>query len=192
VPAIARSTRALTESGARGTTIARTAGVALGRLSLTGAEARALARHFAALAKIAAEDEPLPAVTEELTTRGLGRLAHFKCVQCHPTAAQPPEGVDPENLSINLTLAKTRLRPSWIRNFLAQPKTFVGTQTRMPTVFYDSDGTPKVDQPDRDIEAITAYLLHLTEPPELALARLDGERKQREQQPPTDWSRVDY
>ncbi len=155
------------------------------------AEVAALGEYFAALGGVAATDEPLPTVAEETTARGLRRFAHFKCVQCHPTTVGPqlPDGVDPENLSINLTLAKTRLRPSWIREFLAKPKAIVGMQTRMPSVFYSTDGDAKVEQPDRDIEAIAAYVLRMTEPPEVTLAKLNAEKVE---QPATDWTKVEY
>lgn len=164
------------------------------QFGLSAAEATALAHYFATLARVPPSDEPLPAAAEELTTRGLRRLAHYKCVQCHPTSvdARATAGTDADNLSINLTLAKQRLRPSWIRGFLAKPKAIAGAQTRMPAIFYTSDGNPKVDDPDADIEAIAAYILHLTESPESALAKLDAARQGERRSPPTDWSKVEY
>jgi cytochrome c2 len=159
----------------------------------SAAEASALAKFFAASAGVDAADEPHDAVPPDVFTRGLRRFAHFKCVQCHPTNAgrERPQDVDPENLSINLTLAKSRLRPSWIRKFLTGPKAILGTQTRMPDVFYTIDGIPKVEHPTDDIQAIAAYLLQMTEPPEATLAKLEAERKhEREAQP--DWTTYQY
>ena len=84
------------------------------------------------------------------------------------------EGVDPEDISINLMLTKTRLRPEWIRDFLARPKQIAGAQTRMPTVFYSVEGEPKVDRPKDDIDDITTYLMGMTEPPEVKLKASRG------------------
>jgi mono/diheme cytochrome c family protein len=162
------------------------------RYELSETEANALAKYFAALANVPAGDETLPPADSEIASRGLRRLAHYKCVQCHPSTPRAPEGVDPENLSIDLTLARQRLRPSWIRDFLARPKAIVGTQTRMPTVFYTVDGKPKVEHPEGDIEAITAYLLHATEPIQAALAALDADRRAAEKKQQIDWTTYEY
>ncbi len=159
---------------------------------LSQPEATALARYFAALAHLAPTDEAPTAVPEATTAFGRRRFAHFKCVQCHPVGAgaQLPEGVDLEDLSINLMLAKTRLRPTWIRDFLAHPKTIAGTETRMPAVFYTTDGIPKVDHPDVDIAAITAYLLHMTGPP--AVSSGETTPSDADDRPPVDWSTAPY
>lgn len=156
-------------------------------------EAEALAKFFATSAGVHAADEPHEPAPPEIVTRGLRRFAHFKCVQCHPTNAdrELPPDVDPEDLSINLTLAKSRLRPSWVHKFLAGPKAILGTQTRMPDVFYTIDGIPKVEHPTEDIQAITAYVMQMTEPPETTLARLEAERK-HEQQAQPDWTTYQY
>lgn len=160
---------------------------------LSAAEVAALAKFFAATAGVEAADEPHDPALPEVVARGLRRFAHFKCVQCHPTNAdrELPPDVDPEDLSINLTLARTRLRPSWIRKFLIGPKAILGTQTRMPDVFYTIDGVPKVEHPTEDIQAIAAYLAQMTEPPEATLAKLEAERK-REQEAQPDWTTYQY
>jgi hypothetical protein len=100
--------------------------------------------------------------------------------------------VSPDDLSINLALAKKRLRPSWVRNFLARPKAIVGMQTRMPTSFFTVDGAPKVDEPDRDIAAITAYLFQMTGPPEAALAALRAHDQPGVPPSPTEWRNYKY
>ena len=63
----------------------------------------------------------------------------------------------------------------------------VGAETRMPAVFYSSDGVPKVDDPDADITAITAYLFEMGTMPILPA---DGARPE----PPTpiDWTTHPY
>ncbi len=156
------------------------------------AQADALVQYFAALAGVPPTDEPHAAAAAEMIGRGLRRLAHYKCMQCHPTSPKIPKNVDVEDLSINFGLAKTRLRPSWIRQFLARPKAIAGTQTRMPTVFYTVDGTPKVEHPDEDIDALATYLLQMTEPPEAALAKLEAERQREKKVRSTDWTKYEY
>jgi len=127
--------------------------------------------------------------------RGIRRFQHYKCVQCHPTTLDQglPPGVDPEDLSINLMLSKTRLRPEWIADFLARPKQIAGAQTRMPTVFYTVDGEPKVEKPKDDIADITTYLMGMTEPPELTLqAETEAREKVKEKENAVDWSTQQY
>jgi len=154
---------------------------------LSDAEAVVLARYFAALAHVPATDELLDRGTDETAALGQRRFAHFKCVQCHPTRADAPlpEGVEMEDLSINLTLAKRRLRPSWVRAFLGRPKSVIGPETRMPTVFYTVDGVPKVDEPERDITALAAYLMRMTEPTTAVPV-------QAHPTAPPDWSTYEY
>ena len=148
---------------------------------LSAAEAAALARYFAALARVAPADEPHGETPDQRIAFGQRRFVHFKCIQCHPAGVDAgPCTVDAEDLSIDLMLAKTRLRPSWVRDFLARPKAIVGTETRMPAVFYSTDGIPKVEHPEDDIAAITAYLFQMTEPPHT--------ERDEKQEAPIDWS----
>ena len=153
-------------------------------------EAVALADYFAALAHVPAGDEPVGVSPAAAVTAGQRRFAHFKCLQCHPASrdAPLPDGVDPEDLSINLILAKGRLRPSWVRDFLARPKAVVGVDTRMPAVFYTTDGVPKVENPDADIADITAYLFEMTES---TLPHSDGE-PHNQPTAPIDWTTHPY
>jgi hypothetical protein len=134
-------------------------------------------------------------IDEEHFKRGVRRFKHYKCVQCHPTSVDQglPEGVDPEDLSINLTLAKTRLRPEWIRDFMTRPKQIAGAQTRMPTVFYTVEGDPKVEKPKDDIADITTYLMGMVEPPEVTLKwEEDQEQAQKAKEQETDWTKIEY
>ena len=153
-------------------------------------EAVALARYFAALAHAPPEDERPEEAAGASADLGLRRFVHFKCLQCHPAGApaQLPEGVDVEDLSINLMLAKTRLRPSWLRDFLAHPKAIAGMETRMPAVFYTIDGVPKVEHPDEDIAAITAYLFHMSAPPTDSSVTTESNGEHH----PIDWTTHPY
>lgn len=156
----------------------------------SAAEASSLAGYFAAVAHAPDADEPVQREPAATVAFGQRRFAHFKCAQCHPASddASPPEGVDPEDLSINLALAKGRLRPSWVRDFLARPKSVVGLETRMPTVFYTTDGIPKVEEPDADIAGITAFLFQMPRDPDLQNSRGTHEAPT----PPIDWTTHPY
>jgi mono/diheme cytochrome c family protein len=163
---------------------------------LSEAQTRTLVEGFAAAAGAA---NPYTYVAKEAVApdhfqRGIRRFRHFKCMQCHPTSMDEglPAGVDPEDLSINLMLSKTRLRPEWIRDFLARPKQIAGSQTRMPAVFYTVEGEPKVEDPKNDIGDITTYLMAMVEPPEVTLKGEEEKKAAEAAQPPTDWSQVQY
>ncbi len=164
---------------------------------LTEAQARTLLDGFAAVAEVS---NPYTYVAKENVDpehfqRGIRRFRHYKCVQCHPTSIDEglPEGVDSDDLSINLMLSKSRLRPEWIRKFLARPKQMAGPQTRMPTVFYTIDGVPKVEKAEEDINDITTYLMAMTEPPEETLQAEEESKKAEEQKgQDVDWSNMQY
>jgi mono/diheme cytochrome c family protein len=152
---------------------------------LSAPEATALARYFAALAHVSAVDEPRSDAPGATVDAGRRRFVHFKCMQCHAAGDDAePCTVDADDLSIDLMLVKTRLRPSWVRDFLARPKAIVGVETRMPAVFYSTDGMAKVEDPKHDIAAIAAYLFKMTEP-----ARDLGSGKEER---PVDWSVYPY
>lgn len=132
-------------------------------------------------------------IAQDHFQRGIKRFNHYKCVQCHPTSIDQglPPDVDPEDLAINLMLTKSRLRPEWIKDFMARPKQIAGSETRMPTVFYTVEGTPKVEKPKEDIDDITTYLMGMTEPPEVTL-KAQEEQKKAEEEKVVDWSKVEY
>jgi len=162
----------------------------------TEAQARTLVDGFAAATAV---DNPYTYVAktnvaQDHFDRGIRRFRHYKCVQCHPTSIDQglPEGVDPEDLSINLMLSKTRLRPEWIKDFLSRPKQIAGAQTRMPTVFYTVEGRPKVEHPQKDIDDITTYLMAMEEPPEVTLQAMEEAKEAEEKEEQVDWSNVQY
>lgn len=163
----------------------------------TEPQAQAIVAGFAAAEKVA---NPYTYVAKENIppdrfARGVRRFRHFKCVQCHPTSIDQglPEDVDPEDLSINLMLVKSRLRPEWIRDFMTRPKEISGSQTRMPAVFYTVDGVPKVAKPVKDIEDITIYMMGMVEPPEETL-KVEEEKQQAEEkkEQELDWTTMEY
>jgi len=159
-------------------------------------QARSLVDGFAARART---DNPYTyvaktAIDKDHFERGIRRFRHYKCLQCHPSAvgAVVPEGVDPDDLSINLMLSKERLRPEWFREFLARPKQIAGNDTRMPTVFYTVEGAPKVEHPDDDIADIVTYVMGMTEDAEITMKGLAEEEKVEDQKQAVDWSKVQY
>jgi hypothetical protein len=158
---------------------------------LSPAEATALARYFAVLAGVRPEETPFAPAADDTLALGRRRFAHFKCMQCHPASGDPgPCTVDVEDLSIDLRLVQVRLRPAWVRDFLARPKSIVGSETRMPAVFYTTDGFPKVEHPEDDIAALTAYLFQMSEAGP-ASATGDGVHE-RTPEPSIDWRTYPY
>jgi cytochrome c551/c552 len=161
---------------------------------LTQVEARMLVDGFATSVGVSEPYTYLPptSIPADSVERGKHRFQLYKCLQCHTGTVDGklPEGVDPEDASIDLISAKKRLRPAWIKDFLAKPKQVAGRQTRMPLVFYTIEGRPKVDDPVRDIDDITTYLMGMAEPPQLAAE----EEKPAAEAPgeATDWSNYDY
>ncbi len=159
-------------------------------------QARALVQGFAAAATVTNPYTYVAKATipQDRFQRGIRRFRHYKCVQCHPTSIDQglPEDVDPDDLSINLMLTKTRLRPEWIKDFMERPKEIAGIDTRMPTVFYTVDGVPKVERPRDDIEDITIYLMGMVEPPEVTLKAEEEAIKAEEEETQIDWSQVEY
>ncbi len=110
-----------------------------------------------------------------------------KCMQCHPASIEQglPKDVDPDDLSINLALTKKRLRPEWVREFLRNPKKVAGLETRMPLVFYDIDGYPKVPEPERRIDAVTDFMMAVDD----LEAHLVVQPREEEE---IDWSTYEY
>jgi mono/diheme cytochrome c family protein len=126
--------------------------------------------------------------------RGFLRFRHYKCIQCHPSSLEQglPADIDPDDLSINLMLAKERLRPEWLAEFLARPKQIAGVQTRMPTVFYTVDGVPKVERPEDDIRDIVTYLMGMKEAPEVTLKAFEEKEKAEREKEQVDWTTYQY
>ena len=95
----------------------------------------------------------------------------LQCMACHPTGPVQP-GADVAQLAPNLQLARERLQPEWIVDWLLDPQKFQ-PGTRMPTFFPYNEQTGKYDSPMPDIlggdarmqaEALRDYLLTLAPP----------------------------
>ena len=75
------------------------------------------------------------------------------CDNCHPVNGKRPSNADQKKWGPELNMARKRLRPSWIRGWLADPKTFL-PGTPMPTFFFQSSVFPDdADKADRLPEA---------------------------------------
>lgn len=130
-------------------------------------EAETLARFFQAGSGLAADGaltyrlpidvRPISAEEQEL---GRYRFHHDRCIQCHPTNLNQalPNGVAIDDLAINLTLTKTRLRYEWVREFLRNPDRFAGPDTRMPFIYFTPEGQPKVSDASQWLGRVARYL----------------------------------
>jgi mono/diheme cytochrome c family protein len=116
------------------------------------------------------------------------RVISDKCMQCHPISLDEglPEDVKLEDLSINLMLAKSRLRTEWIRNFLRNPDKYAGAGTKMPYVYYSPDGAPRVSDPEMWIDYVTNYMMIMEEIPQ---PPPEEEEKPEEE---IDWTEMTY
>ncbi|MEE9288451.1 MAG: c-type cytochrome [Bacteroidota bacterium] len=72
----------------------------------------------------------------------------LQCEQCHQLTAGGP--IDPSSLAPDLALAKTRLKPEWVIDWLRDPSK-IQEGTRMPTYFYEGI-SPEPDILDGDAE----------------------------------------
>ena len=135
----------------------------------TDGEANTLIQYFSAL-----NESPFPFQTPPAPPPGLQDLAaartlasrdYFNCTSCHQQGPRKPEG-DPSGWAPDFALARQRLRPDWIIDWIKNPqKLFPGT--KMPT-YYDPDFYATAGPDDilggdeeRQIRALRDYLLTL-------------------------------
>ncbi len=140
------------------------------QFNITPGEAEDIVSYLSVISKAPLPYVSLPSaasVPSEELEMGAYRFRIDKCVQCHPASlgGELPEGISIEDLSINLTLSKLRLRPEWLKDFLRDPKKIVGPQTRMPYIYYTPDGVPKIPDPEMWIDLITKYTMVSGEAP---------------------------
>lgn len=169
------------------------------RMPTFGFEQQDARRLVEGLAALAGTTDPYTYVAktgidQEHFDRGARRFGYYKCIQCHPSSIDQglPEGLSPDDLSINLMLSKDRLRPEWLAEFLARPKQISGNETRMPTVFYSVEGAPKVDKPDADIADIVTYIMGMKEDAETTMKAFQAELQAEQQKTEVDWSNMKY
>jgi len=144
-------------------------------------EVQVLSDYFVALEP---KDHPFygvnPAtIDKHAIAQGKQELIAYKCLQCH-VLDEIPAGKNPDELAPDLSLAKSRLRPEWVEEWLTNPQGFQ-PGTRMPNFFFydeledeegelvlDAKGDPKLDYTNEtaqanaeQIQAITDYLMVL-------------------------------
>ncbi len=108
------------------------------------------------------EYQQLPSESPELLAAGRKLFTDFKCLQCHITGAGKPER-EAADLAPNLSLARERLRPSWIEKWLRDPQ-LLQPGTRMPGYFPDGlSPDPKTLGGDaaRQMRALSYHVLGL-------------------------------
>jgi mono/diheme cytochrome c family protein len=105
--------------------------------------------------------------SQETLEMGKYRFRNDKCMQCHPVSfsGELPQGQKLEDLSINLMLAKSRLRFEWIKNFLRNPDQYAGSGTKMPFVYYTPDGVPRIPDPEQWIDRTTLFIMFMDKVP---------------------------
>jgi len=86
---------------------------------------------------------------------------YFDCFSCHQQGDKKPEG-PPEGWAPDLGLAKRRLRPIWIAKWLKDPQK-IQPGTKMPSYYPGGPEDVLGGKEDRQIQAITDYLMHLGE-----------------------------
>jgi mono/diheme cytochrome c family protein len=105
--------------------------------------------------------------SQETLAMGKYRFRNDKCMQCHPVSfsGDLPQGQKLEDLSINLMLAKSRLRFAWIKNFLRNPDQYAGSGTKMPFVFYTPDRVPRIPDPEVWIDRTSLFIMFMDQVP---------------------------
>ena len=94
---------------------------------------------------------------------------YFDCAKCHIVGGQMPGG-SPENWAPNFLLAKARLKPRWIDEWLKNPQDLL-PGSKMPTYFdpasFDTSGPEDILGGDehKQIRALRNYLMSLTQQP---------------------------
>jgi mono/diheme cytochrome c family protein len=99
---------------------------------------------------------------------GRGIFTDFQCSKCHPSGPITPGTgeLSTSDLAPRLALARDRLKPEWIVEWLADPGK-LQPGTRMPTFFPDGQSPlPEVLDGDarKQMEAIRDYLITIGEP----------------------------
>jgi len=78
----------------------------------------------------------------EILNAGKSLFTVNQCLSCHTTTSQIPEGKTPSDLAPNLGLARNRLKPEWVLDWLRNPEA-IQQGTRMPQFFPpDEKGNP--------------------------------------------------
>ena len=135
----------------------------------TDEEANTLLKYFTALSQSDFPFETPPAqpfpAAEITAGKRLTTPDYFNCFSCHQQGARKPEG-DPSGWAPDLALARSRLRPDWIEDWIKDPqKLYPGT--KMPSFYdpgsFDTSGPDDIlgGNENQQIQALRDYLLTL-------------------------------
>ncbi len=126
-----------------------------------------LIRYFSNLANQEPSFAPADAANAAPEELQAGKILFikFKCIQCHQSGAA---GLSASFLAPDLAMAKQRLKPNWVIDWLKDPQV-LQAGTMMPT-FFPEGQTPVKDilegDPAKQIHAIRNYLWTFTPAPE--------------------------
>ncbi len=128
---------------------------------LTDDEIGTITRYFLALHKrdLELRDYQTIATDAVFVSNGKKLFEDYQCLSCH-TTGKIPEGKTAADLAPNLALAKTRLKPEWILDWVAHPDS-IQPNTRMPNFFPDmvaADTTILGGSARAQIKALRDYL----------------------------------
>lgn len=139
--------------------------------SFNAAHLNALVKYFNALDK---EEFPFPESTDtSLTEEELAQAEklfsteYFGCAQCHIVGDKMPSG-SPDSWAPNFALAKSRLKPEWIIEWLKNPSALL-PGTKMPAYFdpanFDKSGPEDImgGEENEQIRILRNYLLRLAD-----------------------------
>ncbi len=136
----------------------------------TTAELNSLVKYFNALddEEFPFSQEPEVQMTPEeyATAQKLFSDEYFGCAKCHIVGDRLPAG-SPESWAPNFALAKRRLKPQWISQWLRDPQALL-PGTKMPTFFdpqnFETSGPEDVlgGDEEKQIKVLRDYLLTLS------------------------------
>jgi mono/diheme cytochrome c family protein len=135
--------------------------------SLSDSEVTVITKYFLALSNQEIQWRYYQAVRPDpmLVKAGGELFTKFKCLSCHQLASGA--GVAAANLAPNLTMARERLKPEWIIEWLTDPQ-ILQENTKMPNFFgSEADGHYSPDKSilngdwRKQIEALRDYLLSI-------------------------------
>jgi cytochrome c2 len=127
-------------------------------------ELNTLTHYFASLDLVPYPFEPGAEIDPKTVATGAALFGRAECVKCHVVGGRLPNQ-PPSNMAPDLARSRERLRPGWIRSWLADPQRIV-PGTRMPQNFperREDNAFPDVlgGDPKAQIDAVTQYLLTL-------------------------------
>jgi len=123
-----------------------------------------LTRAFASLDKVPYPYTPPVTLDPTMVAAGHDLFNRWQCVKCHVVAGKLPNQ-EPANMAPDLANVASRIRPSWLSVWLADPQK-VQPGTRMPSNFpekAEENAFPEVLGGDqhKQIDAVRSYLLSI-------------------------------